>query len=122
MREPFEYAVIRLVPRVERGEQINVGVILYCQARDFLGARTHLDADRARALAPDVDLEAVAAALGSWDRTCGGDGPARTMKPGERFRWLAAPRSTMIQASPVHTGLTADPAAELDRLMDALVR
>ena len=122
MRTPFEYAVIRLMPRVERGELINVGVLLYCQQRDFLGARTHLDAARARALAPDLDLLEVAAALGSWDRTCGGDGPAHRMSLGERFRWLAAPRSTMIQAGPVHTGLTADPAADLDRLVDTLVR
>ncbi|MFG1885427.1 DUF3037 domain-containing protein [Micromonospora sp. NPDC049102] len=119
---PFEYAVIRLVPRVERGEQINVGVLLYCQQRDFLAARTHLDADRVRALAPDVDLPAVAAVLDSLDRTCSGDGPATRMRLGERFRWLAAPRSTMIQAGPVHTGLAVDPAAELDRLMVALVR
>ncbi|MBM0239225.1 DUF3037 domain-containing protein [Micromonospora sp. ATA32] len=122
MREPFEYAVIRLVPRIERGEQLNVGVLLYCQSRDFLGARTHLDADRVRALAPDVDLPAVAAVLGSWDRTCDGDGPAAGMRLGERFRWLAAPRSTMVQAGPVHTGLTVDPAAELERLLDSLVR
>ncbi|MCW3817380.1 DUF3037 domain-containing protein [Micromonospora sp. DR5-3] len=122
MRQPFEYAVIRLVPRIERGEQINVGVILYCQGLDFLGARTHLDADRARALAPDVDLTEVAAALGSWDRTCLGDGPSAGMRHGERFRWLVAPRSTMIQAGPVHTGLTTDPAAELDRLLETLVR
>ena len=65
MRHPFEYALIRLVPRIERGEQINVGVLLYCQQRDFLAARTHLDADRVRALAPDVDLPAVAAVLDS---------------------------------------------------------
>ena len=78
MRQPFEYALIRLVPRIERGEQINVGVLLYCQQRDFLAARTHLDADRVRALAPDVDLPAVAAVLDSWDRTCPGGraGPA----------------------------------------------
>ncbi|MFC5922795.1 DUF3037 domain-containing protein [Micromonospora vulcania] len=122
MRHPFEYALIRLVPRIERGEQINVGVLLYCQQRDFLAARTHLDADRVRALAPDVDLPEVAAVLGSWDRTCAGDGPATRMRLGERFHWLAAPRSTMIQTGPVHTGLTADPAAELERLMAALVR
>ncbi|SCF04630.1 DUF3037 domain-containing protein [Micromonospora chokoriensis] len=121
MRQPFEYALIRLVPRIERGEQINVGVLLYCQQRDFLGARTHLDADRVRALAPEVDLPAVAAALGSWDRTCSGDGPATRMRLGERFHWLVAPRSTMIQAGPVHTGLTADPTAELERLMATLV-
>ncbi|MEW2378446.1 DUF3037 domain-containing protein [Micromonospora sp. NPDC047812] len=122
MREPFEYAVVRLVPRVERGEQVNVGVLLYCQRRDFLGVRTHLDAGRVRALAPQVDLAAVAAVLDSWDRTCAGDGPSGGMRLGERFRWLAAPRSTMIQTGPVHTGLTADPPAELERLMEALVR
>ncbi|MFC0505130.1 DUF3037 domain-containing protein [Micromonospora costi] len=122
MRKPFEYAVIRLVPRVERGEQINVGVILYSQALGFLGARTHLDAERVRAFAPDVDLAAVGGALESWDRTCSGAGPAQQMTPGERFRWLVAPRSTMLQAGPVHMGLTADPAAELDRLLDVLVR
>ncbi|MEH1166551.1 DUF3037 domain-containing protein [Micromonospora sp. CPCC 205539] len=122
MRQPFEYAVIRLVPRIERGELINVGVLLYCQQRDFLAARTHLDADRVRALAPDVDLPAVEAVLGSWNRTCAGDGPATRMRLGERFHWLAAPRSTMIQTGPVHTGLTVDPAAELERLMAALVR
>ncbi|MEH1016590.1 DUF3037 domain-containing protein [Micromonospora sp. CPCC 206060] len=124
MRQPFEYALIRVVPRIERGEQINVGVILYCQQRDYLAARTHLDADRLRALAPDVDLDAVAAVLRSWDLTCAGGadgGPAATMRPGERFHWLTAPRSTVIQAGPVHTGLTADPAADLDRLMDLLV-
>ena len=82
MRQPFEYALIRLVPRIERGEQINVGVLLYCQHRDFLAARTHLDADRVRALAPDVDLPAVAAVLASWDRTCAGDGPATGMRLG----------------------------------------
>ncbi|MFC8297330.1 DUF3037 domain-containing protein [Micromonospora orduensis] len=122
MRHPFEYALIRLVPRIERGEQINVGVLLYCQQRDFLSARTHLDVDRVEALAPDVDLPAVAAVLDSWDRTCSGNGPAIRMRLGERFHWLVAPRSTMIQTGPVHTGLTADPAAELERLMVALVR
>jgi hypothetical protein len=122
---PYEYAVIRAVPRIERGEQINVGVILYCQRRDFLAARTHLHPDRLRCLDRDADLDAIGVALRSWELTCAGGatgGAARDMKQGERFRWLTAPRSTVLQAGPVHTGLTADPAAELDRLLDLLVR
>jgi hypothetical protein len=125
MRQPFEYAVIRAVPRIERGEQINVGVILYSQQPGYLAARTHLDLDRFRVLAPGVDVDAVAVAVRSWETTCvGGDGggPAAAMRLGERFRWLTAPRSTVVQAGPVHTGLTSDPAAELDRLVDLLVR
>jgi hypothetical protein len=126
VRDPFEYAVIRLVPRVERGEQINVGVVLYCQRRDYLGARTHLDPERLRALDPDADPDAVRAALHAWETTCLGGpagGPAaERMRLGERFRWLTAPRSTMVQSGPVHTGLTDDPAGELDRLLDLLVR
>ncbi|HEY9475450.1 MAG TPA: DUF3037 domain-containing protein [Mycobacteriales bacterium] len=126
MRDPFEYAVIRLIPRMERGERINVGVILYCQSRDFLAARTHLDVDRLRAVDSGVDVDAVRAGLRTWETTCAGDeagGPAAAnMGLGERFGWLTAPRSTVIQAGPVHTGLTNDPAAELDRLLDVLVR
>lgn len=124
MRTPYEYALIRAVPRVERGEQINVGVILYCQRLDFLAARTALDADRLRALDPGADVDAVHAALASWETTCAGGlaaGAARDMKPGERFRWLTAPRSTVLRAGPVHTGLTDDPHADLDRLTTLLV-
>jgi hypothetical protein len=125
MRDPFEYAAIRAVPRIERGELINVGVVLYCQAKGFLAARTHLDTARLLAIAPEVDLDAVGVALHAWDRTCAGGaagGPAARMRLGERFGWLTAPRSTVIQAGPVHTGLTEDPAVELDRLLDLLVR
>jgi hypothetical protein len=125
MSSPYEYAVIRAVPRIERGEQINVGVILYCQRLDFLAARTALAADRLLALDAGVDVDAVHAALNSWEITCAGGaagGAARDMKPGERFRWLTAPRSTVLQAGPTHTGLTEDPAAELARLVDLLVR
>jgi hypothetical protein len=124
MSAPYEYAVIRAVPRVERGEQINVGVILYCQRLDFLAARTALSADRLRALDPGVDVTAVRAALNSWEITCAGGaagGAARDMRPGERFRWLVAPRSTVLQAGPVHTGLTRDPATDLTRLLKLLV-
>ncbi|MGH3716401.1 MAG: DUF3037 domain-containing protein [Micromonosporaceae bacterium] len=122
-RDPFEYAVIRLIPRIERGEQVNVGVVLYCQRRDFLAARTHLDEDRVRALDPSVDLTAVHAALRSWEHTCQeGTAGGERMKPGECFRWLTAPRSTIVQSGPVHTGLTADPGADLERLLDLMVR
>ena len=125
MRIPYEYAMIRAVPRIERGEQINVGMILYCQQGDFLAAHTELDGDRLRVLDPDVDVDAVGAALRAWETTCAGGaagGAARVMTRGERFRWLTAPRSTILQAGPVHTGLTEDPAGELDRLVDLLVR
>ena len=122
MRVPYEYAVIQAVPRVERGELINVGVLLYCQRLDFLAARTHLDEARLLALDPNADLPAVTAALHSWNRTCLGEGAATDMKQGERFRWLAAPRSTILRAGPVHMGLAIDPSAELDRLLALLVR
>jgi hypothetical protein len=122
-RHPFEYAVLRIVPRVERGEFVNGGVLVYCRALDYLGAAVHVDADRLRALDPDVDVEHVSAVLESIADTCGsdGDGPAAGEAIGRRFRWLTAPRSTAVQAGPVHTGLTADPAAETQRLLGALV-
>jgi hypothetical protein len=121
----FEYAVLRVIPRVERGETMNVGVILYCQAEDFLGCRTHVDEARLRALAPDLDVDGVRAALKAVDGICCG-GPRAGQAAGEslgaRFRWLTAPRSTVVQPGPVHSGLTADAGAELDRLLDVLVR
>jgi hypothetical protein len=122
-RNPFEYAVLRVVPRVDRGEGINAGVVLYCRAAAFLGARVHLDADRVRALDPRADLGAIAAALHASADTCGedGGGPAAEQDIGRRFRWLTAPRSTVVQPGPVHTGLTGDPAAELERLLKVLV-
>ena len=120
-RVPFEYAVLRVVPRVERGEAINAGVLVYCRDRDYLGARVRLDADRLRALDPTADADAISAALAAAADTCAGEGPAGGEQIGRRFRWLTAPRSTVVQPGPVHTGLTADPAAELDRLLDLLV-
>jgi hypothetical protein len=122
VRIPYEYAVIQAVPRIERGELINVGVLLYCQRRDFLAARTHMPEARLRALDPDADVEAIRGALRSWEATCAGDGAAHGMTLGERFRWLVAPRSTVLRAGPVHMGLAEDPAAELERLLDLLVR
>ena len=122
LRIPYEYAIIQAMPRIERGELINVGVLLYCQRLDFLAARTHLDADRLLALDPDVDVEAVGrGARLAGTATCPGHGAAHAMTPGERFRWLVAPRSTILRAGPVHMGLAVDPAAELERLVELLV-
>lgn len=124
MRYPYEYAIIRAVPRVERGELINVGVVLYCHRLDFLAARTHLHEGRLLALDPHADLDGIRASLQSWEITCAGGtdgGAAREMTQGERFRWMVAPRSTILQAGPVHMGLAEDPAAELNRLLGLLV-
>ncbi|WP_375501194.1 DUF3037 domain-containing protein [uncultured Jatrophihabitans sp.] len=120
-RLPFEYAVLRVVPRMERGELVNAGVVLYCPGADFLGAAVALDEQRVRALDPDVDVAMVTAALAAVVGTCDGSGRAAAEDRGRRFRWLTAPRSTMIQPGPVHTGFTTDPVAELDRLCRVLV-
>ena len=123
-RDPFEYAVLRVVPRVDRGEAMNAGVLLYCQARAFLGARVDLDVARLRALDPAADPGAVEHALRTAAGICDGGpdaGPAGDEDPGRRFRWLTAPRSTVVQPGPVHTGLTRDPEADLDRLLRLLV-
>jgi hypothetical protein len=120
----FEYAVLRAVPRVDRGEFINVGVVVYCQATDFLGARSEIDPARLGALDVALDLAALDAALAGIAAMCAGDpsaGPVGEQPPGERFRWLAAPRSTVVQPAPVHAGVTEDPARELDRLFDLMV-
>jgi Protein of unknown function (DUF3037) len=119
--EVFEYALIRVVPRVERGEAINAGVIVYSQQYRFLCARIELDEDRLRALDPGADTGAVRAALSAFTKACT-EGPLAGRPLGERFRWLTAPRSTIVQPGPVHTGLTTDPAAELDHLFETLVR
>ncbi|MEV0184155.1 DUF3037 domain-containing protein [Streptomyces sp. NPDC050625] len=124
-RDVFEYALLRVVPRVERGECINAGVVVYCRAQGYVGARTHLDEARLLALDPDADVAGVRAALGAVEGVCGGGaaaGPAAPDDAGRRFRWLIAPRSTIVQPGPVHTGLTTDPAAEALRLLDLLVR
>ncbi|MFD8593418.1 DUF3037 domain-containing protein [Kitasatospora sp. NPDC059646] len=120
----YEYAVIRAVPRVERGECVNIGVLLYCRDSGYLGARTHLDQGRLLALDPVADVVGVRRALRGIEAVCeGGDaaGPAAADSPGQRFRWLTAPRSAVVQPGPVHTGLTADPDAELHHLFDRLV-
>ncbi|MEU5688929.1 DUF3037 domain-containing protein [Streptomyces venezuelae] len=125
VRDVFEYALVRVVPRVERGEQFNAGVVLYCRAKSYVAARTHLDEAKLLALDPAADAAGIRAALGAVERICeGGEaaGQAERDDAGRRFRWLIAPRSTVLQPGPVHTGLTADPEAELNRLVDLLVR
>ena len=124
-RAVFEYAVLRAFPDVERGESMNVGVLVWCQDRDYLGAAVDVDHVRLLALAPGVDVAAIGGAVDAVQRAClGGEdtGPAASMTKGQRFRWLTSPRSTVVQPGPVHAGLTADPAAELDRLLGRLVR
>jgi hypothetical protein len=122
--QPYEWAVVRLVPRVERCEFINVGAIVYCQALDYLAAAVEVDEARARALDPGVDMAAVRAHLEAVEQLCqgaAGTGMSGERSQGDRFRWLTAPRSTMVQTSPIHTGLTEDPARELQRLMATMV-
>jgi hypothetical protein len=121
----YDYAIIRVVPRVERGEQVNVGVILSCADLDFLDARIELDAAAVLALDPAADIETLRANLAIIPAVCRGGseaGPIGELPQRGRFRWLASPKSTIIQPSPVHTGRTSDPAACLDHLMDRLVR
>lgn len=117
----FEYAVLQAVPRVQRGESINVGVVLYSQDRDFLDGLLHVDEARLRALDPAIDVEAVRETLDAVCRACRGEGPAGATPKRQRFGWLTAPRSTVVRTGPIHTGKTDDPAAELARLHAALV-
>lgn len=124
-RRSFDYATVRVVPRVEREEFINTGVIVYCLTRRFLGAKVELDIARLRALAPDADVDQVQRHLASIARVCAGGsdaGPIGQLPLSERFHWLVAPRSTIIQISPVHVGLCTEPQEALDRLMDRMVR
>lgn len=121
----YSYAIVRVVPRVERGECVNVGVVLFVRERRYLAARIELDPARLLALAPDLDVMLLERHLASFQAICDGSaagGPLADLPPAERFHWLVAPRSTMIQTSPAHVGLTTDPAAELERLLDAYVR
>ena len=125
---PFEYLVVRVVPRVERGECLNAGVILVSRARRFLDARVELDRDRLVAFAPYLDAETIdliARQLALIPRICAGDpaaGPIAALGLGERWHWLASPSSTLLQPGAVHTGLCLDPAEELDGLFDEMVR
>ncbi|RYZ00377.1 MAG: DUF3037 domain-containing protein [Chitinophagaceae bacterium] len=120
----YEYAVLRAVPRVEREEFINVGVVLYCRQRRSLEARIHLDTARLQALAPGADTEEIQAFLDAFARICRaekGAGPIAALDAASRFRWLTATRSTVLQCSKVHPGLCEAPEATLDRLFRELV-
>jgi hypothetical protein len=118
-RSAYEYALIRAVPRVERGEFINVGVVLFCRERRFLAARLELDELRLRALSPELDIETLREQLGHIPIICAGGrpaGPIGDLPAHERFRWLTAPRSAIVQPSAVHVGLCTEPGSALDHL------
>ncbi len=124
-RSSFDYAVIRVVPRVERGELVNAGVILFCLERDFLQARVEVNEPRLRALWPEIDVELVRQHLEAIPKICAGapdSGPIGRLSLRERFHWLVAPRSTIIQISPVHVGLCVQPERALDELFRQAVR
>ena len=127
-RDAFEYAVLRVAPRVERGELVNVGVVLFCRTRRFLGVRVEVGDRQAaalRALAADVDLDAVRSHLASIEAIVAGQesaGPIAALEAPERFRWVTSPSSTVIQPSEVHGGLTEDPSVSLQELFDKLAR
>jgi hypothetical protein len=121
----FDYAVVRVVPRVERGEFMNAGVILFCSTRGYLASRIELDRDRLAALAPSVDSAVIESHLAVIPRVCQGGpaaGPIGELTQRERFHWLVAPRSTIIQTSPVHSGVDHDLTSAIDKLFDKLVR
>ena len=121
----YDYAIVRVLPRVERGEFVNAGVIVSCAQPGYLDARIELDEAAVRALDPGVQLEDIRAALEAIPRICAGGpaaGPFAGMSVRERFHWLVAPRSTSVQTSPVHTGRCREPAAALEHLMRCMVR
>ena len=123
--QPFEYAILRVIPRVDRGEAINAGIVLYCRPLNYLRALVELDADRLLALDPGADVPAIGRALDAIVGICEQQpaaGQAGLQDLGRRFGWLTAPRSTVVQTGPVHTGLTGDPDAEAERLLASLVR
>ncbi|WP_435741592.1 DUF3037 domain-containing protein [Nocardioides sp. SYSU DS0663] len=123
-RLAYQYVVLRCVPRVDREEFVNVGVVLYCQSADFLQASWHVDRDRLLALHPRLDVDQVCDALGFVEAVCTGEprgGAASGHAAGQRFGFLKAPKSTVVQPGPVHGGLTTDPARQLEHLRQALV-
>ncbi len=120
----FDYAILRVVPRVEREEFLNVGVVVYCLQQDFLAARTALDVNRVRAFAPEIDITTVEQHLASVPLLCAGGvaaGPLGALSAKERFHWIVAPRSTVVQVSPVHSGICSDPAQALEHLLRTMV-
>ena len=123
-REAFQYAIVRVVPRVERGEALNAGVVLFSRRHRFLAARTELDTTALAAMAPGCEADEVRSHLRTLELVAAGDpagGPIAGLEPSERFHWLTAPASTIVQPSAVHTGLTTDPHAELEHLFTRLV-
>ncbi|HEV2776008.1 MAG TPA: DUF3037 domain-containing protein [Solirubrobacteraceae bacterium] len=121
---PFAYAILRVVPRVERGERLNVGVVVFCRQRDFLDLRAQIDDERLTALAPDLDAAALRESVEAIRAVVCGEPPGgalAALEPSERFGWVVAPASTILQPSQVHTGLTDDPAVTLERLFESLV-
>lgn len=123
MSEAFAYTVLQVVPRIERGERFNAGVVLFCRRSGFLAAHTHVDTAKLGILAPDLDPAEVARHLDALAHVAAGTGghPVAQLEQSERFHWLAAPASTIIQPTPVHTGLTDEPRATLRRLYVGLV-
>lgn len=120
----FDYATIRVVPRVDREEFVNAGVVVFCLEKKFLGARVHVDKARLLALWPEIDVDLVRQRLRAFPRICSGEctgGPIARLPRRQRFHWLVAPRSTIIQLSPVHSGLCESPEAILDELFSTLV-
>jgi hypothetical protein len=124
LRSPFAYAIVRVVPRIERGERFNAGVVLFCRQRDFLAARVALNPQRLSALAPNLNADEVRGHLDAVVRVAAGDpggGPMAALPASERFGWLVAPSSTVLQPSEVHTGLSDDPERTLEQLFEELV-
>ena len=124
-RSAYEYAIVRVVPRVEREEFVNAGAIVFCLERGFLAARVELGREKILALAPDADLALIEEHLRAIPAIAAGgegSGPIGALSPRERFRWLVAPRSTVVQTSPVHAGLCEDPGKALDELVERMVR
>ncbi len=124
-REAYSWTILRVVPRIERGEQINVGAAVFSRRHDYLGLELVIDEDRLRAFAPDLDLDELRIQLAGLERVAAGDpsaGRVAGMSTGDRFGFLAAPSNTILQASPVHVGLCDDPAEALERLVDRYVR
>jgi DUF3037 family protein len=120
----FDYATLRVVPRVEREEFVNAGVIVFCLEQDFLGARVHVEESRLKALWPELDIDLARQHLEAFPKICAGDpaaGPIARLTRRERFHWLVAPRSTIIQVSPVHSGLCESPEQSLEQLFRRLL-
>lgn len=116
----YDYAFVRVVPHIERGEFVNVGVILFCRTRRYLDAKIRIDETKVAALTPPFDLAQLQTHLNFIPRICAGDGPIGQLGQAESFHWLVAPHNTVIQTSPVHSGLCADPVLALERLIEKM--